>query len=469
MPRLSVSAPGAGYDFSDPPAPVFKEVMVHDPSVFKAGDIFYIFGSHMALARSKNLIAWEQISDYTRPENPLMHSLEDFREAFEWSSSRTFWAGDIQPMPDGRFLMYYCNCQGSMPLGNIGLAVSDKPAGPYKNLGIFLKSGMKGISEDKTPYDPTVHPNCVDPHAFFDEDGVYRLLYGSFSGGIFILRLDPETGLPFPGQGYGKKLIGGNHARIEGPYMLFCKETGYYYLFLSFGGLGRDEGYNIRVVRSRNVDGPFYDAQGNEITNVKGAQGTKFDDKSIEPYGAKLMGGYWFMQELGEPGHNTTSHISPGHNSAYYDDKSGQFFLIFHQRFMHSRSIHQVRVHEMFLTDDGWFVVSPFRYDGAPLRTFKPQHVHGTWKLINHGQDINYTPTLSTTVNLNQDGTISGPKTGVWHLADDGKSIAITIDGVEYTGRLLRCYAADHDRWVMSFTAMSREGIALWGAGVAAV
>jgi len=466
VPRPPIFTPGAGFDFNDPPPPVFKEVVVHDPSIFKVGDIFYIFGSHMASARSKDLIAWEQISNYTSPENPLMHSLEDFREAFEWSHSSTFWAGDIQPM-DGRFLMYYCNCQGTTPLGDIGLAISHTPEGPYKNQGIFLKSGMVGTSEDGTPYDPTVHPNCIDPHAFFDEDGVYRLLYGSFSGGIFILRLNPETGLPLPGQGYGKKLVGGNHARIEGPYMLYSRETGYYYLFLSFGGLGREEGYNIRVARSRNIEGPFYDVKGNDMTNVKGADGTIFDDKSIEPYGTKLIGGYWFMQEHGEPGRGTTGHISPGHNSAYYDEKTGRYFLIFHQRFMHSRSVHQVRVHEMFLTSDGWFVVSPFRYDGAPLRTFKPEHVYGTWKIMNHGQDINYTPALSVTVNLNRDGTVSGLKTGTWSLNKDGTSFVITIDDIEYKGRLLRSYAADHDRWVMSFTAMSPEGVALWGAGVA--
>jgi len=93
--------------------------------------------------------------------------------------------------------------------------------------------------------------------------------------------------------------------------------------------------------------------------------------------------------------------------------------------------------------------------------------VHGTWKIINHGQDINYTPKLSVTVHLNPDGTVSGVKTGIWHLSDDGKSFAITIDDIEYKGRLLRSYAADHDRWVMSFTAMSREGVALWGADVA--
>jgi len=465
---LPLSSPGAGFDFDDPPAPDFKDVTVHDPSVFRAGDTFYVIGSHMACASTTDFIAWEQISTYVRTDNPLIDP-DDFADAFEWSCSRTFWAGDVQPMPDGRFFMYYCNCEGSKPLGNIGLAVADSPTGPYRNRGIFLKSGMPDVSEDGTTYDPTIHPNCIDPHVFFDADGVFWMLYGSFSGGIFVLKMDPDTGLPLPGQGYGKKLTGGNHARIEGPYMLYSQETKYYYLFLSFGGLGCEEGYNIRVARSRTVDGPFFDAAGHSMLETKGAEGSMFDDRSIEPDGTKLMGGYWFMQEIGEPGHSTTGHLSPGHNSAYYDEDSGRYYLIFHQRFPHSRSIHRVRVHEMFLTQDGWFVVSPFRYDGGASKSFKAEHVYGSWKIINHGQEINYTCALSKTVNFQPDGTIIGRDiSGSWSLDEDGTTIRISLDNVNYTGRLSRSFAADHNRWVMSFTAMSEAGIALWGAGLAA-
>jgi len=468
------------------------EARVHDPSIFRVGDMFYVFGSHMAMAKSRDLIAWEQIATHVHEGNPLMRHPDDFREAFEWSESRTFWAGDIEPMPDGRYFMYYCNCQGGKPLGDIGLAISESLEGPYTNQGIFLKSGMEGVSEDGTIYDATIHPNCVDPHAFFDHDGVFWLLYGSFSGGIFIMRLDPETGLPFPGQGYGKKLMGGNHARIEGPYMLYSPETKYYYLFVTYGGLMHHEGYNMRIARSRCVTGPFVDAAGQDITDVKGEDGTYFDDRSIEGYGTKLMGSYWFMQELGESG-GTTGHISPGHNSAYFDRETGRYFLIFHQRFAHSRSIHQVRVHEMFLTDDGWFVVSPFRYSNTAQRSFVPDDIHGQWKIICHGQDINYIPNISATVQFNADGTIdgqrSGYKGGTWRLGDDGCIVvsltgrafvpkgnnpntfidpAIHADTTEnaYAGRVLLNFAQDHDRVVTSFAAMSADGVALWGQKV---
>jgi len=51
---------------------------------------------------------------------------------------------------------------------------------------------------------PTIHPNAVDPHVFFDVDGDLWMVYGSYSGGIFILEMDPETGLPQPNKGMGR-------------------------------------------------------------------------------------------------------------------------------------------------------------------------------------------------------------------------------------------------------------------------
>jgi arabinan endo-1,5-alpha-L-arabinosidase len=40
--------------------------------------------------------------------------------------------------------------------------------------------------------------------------------------------MDEETGKPKPDQGYGKKLMDGNHSRIEAPYIVYSSETNYY-------------------------------------------------------------------------------------------------------------------------------------------------------------------------------------------------------------------------------------------------
>jgi arabinan endo-1,5-alpha-L-arabinosidase len=93
-------------------------------------------------------------------------------------------------LADGRFYMYYNACKGDSPRSALGVAVADRVEGPYEDLGILLKSGHRageGPSEDGTTYDARVHPNAVDPDVFFDNEGKLWMLYGSYSGGIFIL------------------------------------------------------------------------------------------------------------------------------------------------------------------------------------------------------------------------------------------------------------------------------------------
>jgi arabinan endo-1,5-alpha-L-arabinosidase len=52
-------------------------------------------------------------------------------------------------------------------------------------------------------------------------------------------------------------------------------------------------------------------------------------------------------------------------------------------------------------------------------------------------------------------------------LGDDGKAAYITVDGILYKGIFLRCWDENSKMWVQAFTALSGDGIALWGAGVA--
>jgi arabinan endo-1,5-alpha-L-arabinosidase len=235
---------------------VFQNAAVHDPSVIKVDDMFYVFGSHLAAAKSRDLMKWQQVSDGVTASNPLFlngasNVFTELAETFSWAQSSTLWAADVKHMPDGKFYMYYNACKGDSPRSALGIAVANNIEGPYVDKGIILKSGMWGQpSHDGTIYDALKHPNAVDPHVFSDRAGKLWMVYGSYSGGIFILALNPSTGMPLPGQGYGKRLMGGNHARIEGAYVMYSPATSHYYLFTSFGGLDSTGGYNMRVARS---------------------------------------------------------------------------------------------------------------------------------------------------------------------------------------------------------------------------
>jgi len=345
----------------------------------------------------------------------------------------------------------------------MGVAVADAIEGPYRDAGIILKSGMRGEpSEDGGTYDAAIHPNVVDPDVFFDQDGKLWMVYGSYSGGIFILGMDPATGKPFPGQGYGKKLVGGNHSRIEGPYMLYSPETAYYYLFLSFGGLDAAGGYNLRVVRSKRPDGPFVDAEGHEMTGVRADPSLPlFDDRSIEPFGAKLMGSHLWNDPAGEG--REFGYVSPGHNSAIYDEEADRYLLFFHTRFPGQGERHNVRVHQMFLNTDGWPVVAPFRYAGERAGAADAERIPGDYELVDHGKDISADVKRSASVRLEPDGGIGGAARGVWEADADGR-IRLTIDGVAYDGVWLRAWDSGAEAFTETFTVLSPQGVALWGA-----
>lgn len=451
--------------------PSFTNIAVHDPSVIKANNQYYVFGSHLSVAKTPDLKNWSRVADGVTTNNPLFNDVtSELAEALAWAETTTLWAPDVTYV-NGRYLMYYNACRGDSPLSAMGIASSSSIEGPYTNDGIFLKSGMWGqTSEDGTVYDATVHPNVVDPVIFSDANNRMWMTYGSYSGGIFIMELNPSTGFPYAGQGYGKHLMGGNHARIEGAYTIYSPETGYYYMYVSYGGLGADGGYNVRVARATSPDGPYYDANGTNMANVKSNPSLPlFDDASIAPHGVKLMGNHVFSGT-----NNVLGYVSPGHNSAYRDATTGQTFLLFHTRFPGRGEEHEVRVHEVFYNDAGWPVIAPLRYaqkvdannpnrSASELNAVYASELPGSYKLINHGKDISATIKNSVNITLNSNGSISGDRSGSWTYNANTRNTVITVADVAYRGVVSRQWNQVRNRFEVTFSALSADGTAIWG------
>ena len=164
---LVVAAPAALGHGTPDSIPTFTNVTVHDPSVLRVGGEFYVFGSHLASARTPDWRHWTQITtDTTAAQgNALVPDPQkQFREALDWVGSDTFWAPDVIRLGDGRFRFYYCIGRLDAPIAALGMAISDSITGPYTNVQLMLRSGMFGQpSPDGTNYDPTRHPNTVDP------------------------------------------------------------------------------------------------------------------------------------------------------------------------------------------------------------------------------------------------------------------------------------------------------------------
>ncbi|WP_225352416.1 glycoside hydrolase family 43 protein [Lacticaseibacillus nasuensis] len=433
--------------------PGFTEVSVHDPSIVKDGNTFYTFGSHMQMAKSTDLIKWTQVSNNVDDQKLFKDIHTELADVFTAAQSDTFWAGDIEHW-GGKYYMYYCACQGSNPTAVLGLATADKITGPYTDQGVLLKSG-EAQTDPNVAYDATIMPNAIDPQVYFDKTGQLRMVYGSYSGGIFTLKLDKATGKPLPGQGYGKRLLGGNHVRIEGSYMLYNKQTDYYYLFLSFGGLDANGGYNIRVGRSKNPEGPFVDAQGQKFTKIQGPVGSTFDDKAIQKYGVKMMGNHtWDTKKPYKSGY-----VSPGHNSAIMDAKTGKTFMVFHSRFPGTGEAYEDRVHQLFWTKAGWPVATPLRYGGETIAKYSQKQVLGKYKVIQMNKTITdkITTPKSLTISGNGNVKMAGQKASL-KLNASGKESELKLGDKLYHGFFISQWDPNQKAQTMGFTGTDAQG-----------
>ena len=133
---------------------VSSEVTVHDPSILKANGEYYIFGSHMSAAKSKDLTNWKKIAAGYGVSNPVYGQIYDVADkSFAYAGSidsiiRTddlqthVWAPHvIYNEDDGLYYMYYCT-SSTWNASNLCYGVSDKPEGPYEWKAALLYSGF---------------------------------------------------------------------------------------------------------------------------------------------------------------------------------------------------------------------------------------------------------------------------------------------------------------------------------------
>jgi len=82
----------------------FTEASVHDPSVIRADNQYYVFGSHLAAAKTPDLMHWTKIADGVNAANPLIPDVaSQLAETFAWAQTSTLWAPDVIRLDDGRW------------------------------------------------------------------------------------------------------------------------------------------------------------------------------------------------------------------------------------------------------------------------------------------------------------------------------------------------------------------------------
>lgn len=336
-------------------------------------------------------------------------------------------------------------------------------ADDWKNTDFAIATGETSLPERYNVGDKwgSFWPNCIDPCVFYDDQDNLWMSYGSWSGGIFLLRLDKSNGLrdytytfPYEVNGkaatsaaasanttsdpyFGKKIAGGYYVSGEASYVE--KIGSHYFLFMSYGELFSTGGYQMRVFRSDNPEGPYVDCNGTSA--VFNRYLMNYSATAADNRGVLLFGGYKWDPMSG-------AEIAQGHNSAF-TDKEGRSFVVYHSRFTNKGEGHEVRVHQLFLNDEGWIMAAPFEFDGetitnndiATKASIADTEIAGDYQFLRHeyGQNTE-AKAYETPVNirLNADGTISGAENGTWERTAGTDYIALTIDDVVYRGVLVR-------------------------------
>lgn len=510
-------------------------VAIHDPSVLKVNGEYYIFGTHLCSAQSDDLVSWKEMTAGVSDKNKtfalngtLRETLSEplswtdaFQElnAHEENSWQTnIWAPDaIYNKEMGKYCYYASSSVWGTTASVIFMATSDTPEGPFEyencivysgfnkqtqykryirtnsmhfsftNIGTLLRKGVFKLKDvENAPwfdpqgnYNHSVYPNCIDPNVFYDKDGNLWMSYGSFFGGIYLMPLCEETGMPdyqymkntdgFD-MYFGKKIVmltAENDLSGEGPYIIYDSESDYYYLYISYGSLSALGGYNIREYRSKTVDGPYLDAKGNSALDLTNT-------------GVKLIGNYKFS------GNNET-YLAAGHSSCLKDE-DGKLFQVYHTRTKENGESYKTTVHQMYKNADGWAVMLPFEYKGETVekKGYSLSEIAGNYEFINHGSITNscenfeevkniISPTQNITLNSN--GTVSGVKIyksekgntavsekvakATWKATENSPYITLEINNVNYNGVLCR-QKDEKGNEVLVFSLIGENNESIW-------
>ncbi|RSK34011.1 glycoside hydrolase family 43 protein [Hymenobacter metallilatus] len=235
-------APGAGKSAPvTPPGfsgnPIFPGWYA-DPEAVIFGKQYWVYPTYSAPFNEQVLL-----DAFSSPD--LVHWTKHARildtASVHWAR-RALWAPAVVQKGGRYFLFFGANDVHKGEIGGIGVAVADRPQGPFRD---YLGKPLVGsIQNGAQP---------IDQFVFQDQDGQYYLLYGGWSH-CNLARLKPDfTGLlPFPDGTLFKEITPQNY--VEGPLM-FRRQGKYYFMWSEGGWAGPD--YSVAYAVADSPLGPW--------------------------------------------------------------------------------------------------------------------------------------------------------------------------------------------------------------------
>ncbi|MEJ5146091.1 glycoside hydrolase family 43 protein [Sphingobacterium sp. MYb388] len=178
---------------------------------------------------SKDFVTWKK-----------HHRIIDTAEV-KWAK-KAMWAPSVFQKDKKYYLFFGANDVHKGEIGGIGVAVGDKPQGPYKDL--LGKPLINDIVNGAQP---------IDQFVFKDNDGQYYMFYGGWQH-CNVVKLSPDfkSLVPFDDGTIYKEVTPENY--VEGPFM-FIRNNKYYFMW-SEGGWGLPN-YKVAYAIADSPFGPF--------------------------------------------------------------------------------------------------------------------------------------------------------------------------------------------------------------------
>jgi beta-xylosidase len=160
----------------------------------------------------------------------------------KWAK-KAMWAPAIVQKDKKYYLFFAANdIQNNEQAGGIGVAVSNKPEGPFKDL-----LGKPLLDKFQNGAQP------IDQFVFRDKDGQYYMIYGGWRHCNIVKLKNDFTGfLPFEDGTTFKEITPKGY--VEGPFM-FIRNNKYYFMW-SEGGWGGPH-YKVAYAMADSPFGPF--------------------------------------------------------------------------------------------------------------------------------------------------------------------------------------------------------------------
>lgn len=458
---------------------------VHDPSVVKDGDYFYMYQTdasygnahaghgHFHARRSRDLVTWEYMGASMTGEPNWVKDEINVKRAAEGRTpiqtiSYGYWAPCVRKVGN-KFRMYYSIVHDALVEGTdpntswgeeayIGMMeTSSLASNQWEDKGKVICNVPDGVVDHirngANDWNAYYKFNSIDPSYVVTPEGQHWLIYGSWHTGIAAVQLNPDTGKPYQLNtidDYGARIAGrGNIAvnrwqALEGAEIVYNASTGYYYLFMAYDELS--VAYNTRVARSRNILGPYYGIDGRNVSE-----------------GAEC----WPMLTHPYKFNNHTGWVGISHCAIFQDEATSKWYYSSQGRLPEnvpginaSNVVMMGHVREMEWTAEGWPVVAPERYAAVPDKEFTATDFVGYYEVI----IMNYAYRVqqqSAELVIKADGTVSGALTGTWRY--DSATKSLYVNNIQCKVFNAWDWEASPRKVAITFSGLTPEGKPVWG------